>query len=69
LALAGKTMAVVPDGTHLLYARVNLIPDPDGVPLLIELELTEPSLFLAYAPGAPTRLAEAIVARLGALPS
>src|SRR6266536_770607 len=69
LALAGKVLAVVPGGTHLLYARVDLVPGPDGAPLLIELELTEPSLFLGYAPDAPDRLADAIVARLGALRS
>jgi len=69
LALAEKVLAAVPGGTPLLYARIDLIPGPDGAPLLIELELTEPSLFLGYAPGAATRLAEAIVARLGALRS
>jgi hypothetical protein len=66
LAVAGKALAGVPDATDLLYARVDLIPGPDGAPRLIELELTEPSLFLGYAPGAPARLADAIVAALGA---
>lgn len=47
-----------------LYARVDLIPGPDGEPLLLELELTEPSLFLSFADGAPDRLAAAIAARL-----
>ncbi|MBL6275532.1 hypothetical protein JMF97_05070 [Micromonospora fiedleri] len=61
LAVAERTLAVVPGGTdRLLYARVDLIPGPDGTPVLVELELTEPSLFLGYAPGAPDRLAEAI---------
>jgi hypothetical protein len=46
-----------------LYARVDLIPDAYGQPRLIELELTEPSLFLGYAPGAADRLAAAIAAR------
>lgn len=50
--------------TDLLYARVDLVPGADGRPRLIELELTEPSLFLPYSDGAPERLAEAIVARL-----
>ena len=49
---------------RLLYARVDLIPGPDGEPMLIELELTEPSLFLRQSPGAAERLAEAIIARL-----
>lgn len=61
LAVAEKTLAVVPGGTdRLLYARVDLIPGPDGSPVLVELELTEPSLFIGYADGAPDRLAEAI---------
>ncbi|OLB81179.1 MAG: hypothetical protein AUI14_04315 [Actinobacteria bacterium 13_2_20CM_2_71_6] len=64
--VAEDIMGKVPGRTDLLYARVDLIPGPDGAPLLIELELTEPSLFLGYARGAATRLADAIVARLGA---
>jgi hypothetical protein len=48
----------------LLYARVDLIPEADGTPRLVELELTEPSLFLSYSPGAPGRLAERVIARL-----
>jgi hypothetical protein len=48
----------------LLYARVDLIPGPDGTPLLIELELTEPSLFFEHDPGAPDRFADVIAARL-----
>lgn len=49
---------------RLLYARVDLVPGPDGDPLLLELELCEPSLFLPHAVGAPARLASAIAARL-----
>jgi hypothetical protein len=64
LAVGDQVLAAVPDGTDLLYARVDLIPGPDRAPRLIELELTEPSLFLQYGPGAPNRLAESIVARL-----
>ena len=51
-AVAERTLAAVPGGRPLLYARVDLIPGPDGEPLLVELELTEPSLFLGYADGA-----------------
>ena len=47
-----------------LYARIDLLPGPDG-PVLIELELVEPSLFLGYAPGAGDRLAAAVSARVG----
>jgi O-ureido-D-serine cyclo-ligase len=49
---------------QLLYARVDLVDGPDGRPWLLELELTEPSLFLAFAPGALERFAAAIAARL-----
>ncbi len=51
---------------QLLYARVDLIPGPDGAPTVIELELTEPSLFFSYSPGAPERLASRVVERLSA---
>jgi len=65
LAVAEQVLAAVPfDG--LLYARVDLVPGPDGAPMLMELELTEPCLFLAQAPGATARLAEAVAATLDA---
>jgi glutathione synthase/RimK-type ligase-like ATP-grasp enzyme len=48
----------------LLYARVDLLPGPAGEPLIVEVELTEPSLFLDTDRGAPGRLAEAIARRL-----
>ncbi len=48
----------------LLYARVDLLPSADG-PVIIELELTEPSLFLQTDTGAAARAADAIAARLG----
>jgi hypothetical protein len=56
--------AVPPSSAPLLYARVDLIPGPDGAPMLLELELTEPSLFFRTAPGAAARLADAIQNRL-----
>ena len=65
LEVAARILAALPgDPSRLLYARVDLIPGPDGTPQLIELELTEPCLFLRESPGAPVRLAEAILARL-----
>lgn len=42
-----------------LYARLDLLPSPDG-PVIVELELLEPSLFLHTAEGAARRFAEAI---------
>jgi hypothetical protein len=52
------------DRRELLYARVDLIPDAGGSPQLVELELTEPSLFLSYSRGAPQRLAQRVLERL-----
>ena len=40
--------------SELLYARVDVVAGPDGAPLLLELELTEPSMFLPQAPPAAT---------------
>ncbi|GAA0569825.1 hypothetical protein GCM10010172_62790 [Paractinoplanes ferrugineus] len=65
LDTAAKVLAAVPPHLGpLLYARVDLIPGPDGTPLLLELELTEPSFFLRSAPGAADRLAETILKSL-----
>ena len=49
-------------GTPILYARVDLVPGPDG-PVVMELELVEPDLYLATATGAAERLAAAVAAR------
>ena len=57
------TIAPGADGP-LLYARVDLIPDDEGNPVVLEVELTEPSLFLAHAEGSAARVADAIAARL-----
>ncbi|MEE6256886.1 hypothetical protein V1633_00100 [Plantactinospora sonchi] len=66
LAVAEQVLAALPGGPRRpLYARVDLIPGPDGAPVLVEVELTEPSLFLAHEPGAAGRLADAVLARLG----
>jgi hypothetical protein len=46
----------------LLYARIDLLPGPDGSPLLLECELAEPSLFFAQGDGAAERLAASIQA-------
>jgi hypothetical protein len=43
-----------------LYARVDLFTDEDGEPILSELEVIEPSLYLATSPGAVDRFAAAI---------
>jgi len=48
-----------------LYARVDLARDVEGRPLLLELELSEPTLFLKTNAAGLARLAEAIERRLG----
>lgn len=45
-----------------LYARVDLVQGPGGDPLLLELEVVEPVLFLATSPGATERFAAAVLA-------
>lgn len=47
----------------LLYARVDLVTDDQGAPVLMELELVEPSLFTALGEGALERFADAIAQR------
>jgi hypothetical protein len=47
-----------------LYARVDVIEDDAGRPMLMELELIEPLLYLGTHDGAADRLAAAIGARL-----
>ena len=44
-----------------LYARVDLIRDSNGLPCVLELELIEPSLFFAHAPGAAERFSSCIL--------
>lgn len=64
--VALRAVAAAPE--PLLYARVDLVPGPDG-PVVIELEVTEPTLFLTYADGAAERFAEAILRRARAAPA
>lgn len=47
--------------SRLAYARVDLVPGAEGAPVVVELELTEPSLFMATAAGSAERFAEVIV--------
>ena len=59
LALAERALNPVPfDRAAALYARVDLLPGP----LVLEVELTEPSLYLGYAEGAAERFADAVAA-------
>jgi len=62
--LARQTMDALPfEPGELLYARVDMVPDNDDRPMLMELELTEPSLFMVRGPGSPQRFASAIAER------
>jgi glutathione synthase/RimK-type ligase-like ATP-grasp enzyme len=47
----------------LLFARVDLVTGLTGAPVVIEVELTEPCLYLAASAQAAGRLADAIVRR------
>ena len=43
------------------YGRVDLINDPDGVPLVLEVELVDPYLWLDAVPAAAAKLVAAVV--------
>jgi O-ureido-D-serine cyclo-ligase len=59
--VAHRALEAIPFG-KLAYARVDLLPSPDG-PRLLELELTEPSLFFAHAAGSADRFAATLLAK------
>jgi len=61
LAAAARVLAASPFAA-LSYARIDLIRDDSQAAVLLELELIEPSLFLAHAPGAAARLAATVLA-------
>jgi glutathione synthase/RimK-type ligase-like ATP-grasp enzyme len=60
MRLAQKVVSVVPFGTPL-YARVDLIRDDTGAPCLLELEMTEPSLFFVHAAESAETFAAAVM--------
>lgn len=57
-----KVLATLPETP--LYARVDIVGDGQKQILLLELELTEPSLYLSMAEGSANRFADALVRRL-----
>lgn len=65
-ALAEQALAAAMDmtGSSLLYARADMAPGRDGQPVLMELELIEPSLFFRQCPAALDRYIAAIRKRL-----
>ncbi len=59
LVLGERVLAALPFAREeLLYARIDVLPGPK----VLEVELTEPSLFIGYAEGAAERFAAAIAA-------
>ncbi len=73
MAVAERRTGGEPDGP-LLYGRVDFLRDEDAAKAgdphdgwrIVELELIEPSLFLRHSAETAERLADALLARLGA---
>ncbi len=60
-SLAEEVMLHIPgEAADLLYGRVDLVPGPNGKLMVLEVELTEPSLFLDFSTGGIERLADAV---------
>jgi hypothetical protein len=71
LALAERVLHAAQAHSHgpLAYARVDMARGADGQPLLMELEIVEPSLYLDRAPDRATALVDAVFAQsISALP-
>ena len=65
IEIARVALAAAPVAKEqLAYARVDLVPAADGRPLVIELELTEPSLFLGQARGSAEHFARHLTERI-----
>ncbi len=64
IAVAEAALAAAPEPPF--YARVDLIPDGEGHPLVMELELIEPDLYLDHAPDLGAGFAAALAERLRA---
>ncbi|MFJ9536756.1 RimK family alpha-L-glutamate ligase [Streptomyces sp. NPDC101225] len=62
LAVAEGALAAVPEAAELLYARADIVDGQDGRPVLMELELVEPNLFLGLHPGSVAVVRDAILA-------
>lgn len=59
-AVGDAVLAALPfESSELLYARIDLVPGDDGAPQILEVELTEPSLFFSTATGSAERFVEA----------
>jgi len=60
LRVGTRAMQALPFETPL-YARVDLIRDEKHEPVVLELELIEPSLFFPFAGGSAEKFAEKVV--------
>jgi hypothetical protein len=63
LHVADQVLAALPFPAPV-YARIDLIRDSNGAPTLLELELSEPSLFFAHSSGSAERFTAAVVQRI-----
>lgn len=61
---ARLALGAMPFAEPPLYARVDLLSDDDGRPVLVELEMVEPSLFFRHDSAAPARFVAAILRAL-----
>jgi hypothetical protein len=63
LAVAGHALETARNaiGMPQAYARVDLADNDDGSPVVLELELAEPSLYLTHSVGAAARFADVLV--------
>jgi hypothetical protein len=59
--LARQALAAAP--AEATYARVDIVPDDQGVLRIMELELIEPSLFLDHAPDGGAAFTRSILAQ------
>jgi len=63
LSVGARALQALPFETPL-YARVDLIRDQDGEPVVLELELVEPSLFFPFEVRSADRFAAAVLRAL-----
>ena len=61
---AAAELALAPIADRILYGRVDLARDERDRPVVMELELVEPSLFFARGPGSVERFVDGLVRRL-----
>jgi O-ureido-D-serine cyclo-ligase len=62
LAVARQAYAAI-GSSRPVYARIDLIRGADDAPVVLELELTEPSLFFVHAPGSAQHFARVVLER------